>query len=234
MKLYIKSSTTNSDYEPDIVLYVSNRLVYEGSPYSYELTSSIKELCMNPDVRESFINWLLECGFTEDDFDYDIVNPDADESFKAGDVANAVTDEIRMHYDEDEDFYLDGMGSMNLECFLAKDKVGASTAVSKKRYVRSNADSRPDYSKFSAWRDSDTCVVIDGEKCWYSKYKAYIDDNYTLEILQKYNIVTDTLYYVLLIFRGYKDMDVIETQFTNPQEAMEYVETTLIPEIIEN
>lgn len=188
MKLYIKSNTTNTNREPDIVLYVSNRLVYEGSPYSYELTYSIKELCMNPDVRESFINWLLEFGMSEEEFDYD---PSATDDFMANDVAYAVTDEIRACYGEDEDFYLDGMGSMNLECFLAKDKVGASTAVSKKRYVRSNADSRPDYSKFSAWRDSDTCVVIDGEKCWYSKYKAYIDDNYTLEILPKYNIVTD-------------------------------------------
>lgn len=100
--------------------------------------------------------------------------------------------------------------------------------------MRSNADSRPDYSKFSAWRDSDTYVVIDGEKCWYSKYKAYIDDYYTLEILPKYNSSTDTLFYELLLFSGYKDMDIVEDQFTNPREAMEYAETTLVPELLNN
>lgn len=103
-----------------------------------------------------------------------------------------------------------------------------------KKYIRSNTNARPDYSKFSAWRASDTCVEIDGEKCWYSKYKAYVDDDNTLMILPKYDVQTDTLYYELLIFHGYNDMDIIEDQFINPKAAMEYTETTLIPDLLDN
>ncbi|MCM1226393.1 MAG: hypothetical protein NC320_03080 [Clostridium sp.] len=103
-----------------------------------------------------------------------------------------------------------------------------------KIYIRSNYNSRRDYSKFSSWYESDICIYIDGEKLWYSKYKAYIDDYYTLEILPTYNSSTDTLYYELVLFSGYEGMDIVEDQFTNPREAMEYAETTLIPELLDN
>lgn len=125
-KRYIRSTVTDPYLRPDIVLYVNNKHIYEGDPHSYELGYAIKKLCMNSNVRESFIDWLIERGIPEEEFDYD---PSATADFMAEDVAYTVAAEITYCYGEDEDFYLDGMGCINLECFLANDEVGASTKM---------------------------------------------------------------------------------------------------------
>ena len=126
MKKYIKSNATDPNYEPDIVLYVNNRRIYKGSPYSYELGYELTKLCINTNVRESFIDWLVEIGLSADEFVYDETTP---VDYMAQDVAGAVVDEIIFEYSEREDFYIDGMGCINLECFLAEDEVVANTKI---------------------------------------------------------------------------------------------------------
>ena len=59
------------------------------------------------------------------------------------DVAGAAVEKIVFEYGKSEDFYLDGMDCINLECSLAKDEVGASIKTTNKRYVKSNTNGVP-------------------------------------------------------------------------------------------